>query len=66
MAGETTDEVVTAAGRLTEAGLLVTIDHLGEDTTERADAERVVTEYVTLLTRLSDAASAGRRRSRSS
>ena len=51
--------MVTAARRLTEAGLLVSIDHLGEDTTERADAERVVTEYVTLLTRLSDAGLAG-------
>ena len=59
VAGETTDEVVAAARRLTEAGLLVTIDHLGEDTTDRADAERVVTEYVTLLTRLSDAGLSG-------
>jgi proline dehydrogenase len=59
VAGETTDDAVTAARRLTEAGLLVSIDHLGEDTTERADAERVVTEYVTLLTRLSDAGLAG-------
>ena len=59
VAGETTDEVVAATRRLTEAGLLVSIDHLGEDTTERADAERVVTEYVTLLTRLSDAGLAG-------
>jgi len=54
VAGETTDEVVAAAGRLTDADLLVSVDHLGEDTTERADAERVVTEYVALLTRLSD------------
>ena len=54
VAGETADEVVAAAGRLSDAGLLVSIDHLGEDTTERADAERVVTEYVALLTRLSD------------
>ena len=59
VAGETTDEVVAAAGRLADAGLLVSIDHLGEDTTERADAERVVTEYVTLLTRLSDAGLTG-------
>ena len=54
VAGETADEVVAAAHRLSDAGLLVSIDHLGEDTTERADAERVVTEYVALLTRLSD------------
>ena len=59
VAGETTDEVVTATRRLAGAGLLATLDHLGEDTTERADAERVVTEYVTLLTRLSDAGLSG-------
>ena len=59
VAGETTDEVVPAARRLTEAGLLASIDHLGEDTTDRSDAERVVTEYVTLLTRLADAGLAG-------
>jgi proline dehydrogenase len=55
VAGETADEVVGAARRLVEAGLQVSIDHLGEDTRERSDAERVVTEYVALLTRLSDA-----------
>jgi proline dehydrogenase len=59
VAGETADEVVAATRRLIDAGLQVSIDHLGEDTTERADAERVVTEYVALLTRLSDAGLAG-------
>ena len=59
VAGETADEAVAAAHRLSDTGLLVSIDHLGEDTTGRADAERVVTEYVTLLTRLSDAGLAG-------
>jgi proline dehydrogenase len=53
--GETIEEVVAATKTLTDAGLLVSIDHLGEDTTERSHAHRVVTEYVTLLTRLSDA-----------
>ncbi len=53
--GETVDQVEAATRRLIGAGLLVSIDHLGEDTTERADAERVVTAYVGLLTRLSDA-----------
>lgn len=55
VAGESLEEVVSATEKLVGAGLLVTIDHLGEDTTERAGAERVVTEYVSLLTRLSDA-----------
>jgi proline dehydrogenase len=53
--GETIEEVVIATRTLTDAGLLVSIDHLGEDTTERSGAQRVVTEYVSLLTRLSDA-----------
>ena len=52
--GETIAEVVAATRRLTDAGLMVSIDHLGEDTTERSHAKRVVTEYVSLLTRLSD------------
>jgi len=55
VAGETTDDAVAASRRLVDAGLLVSIDHLGEDTMERGDAERVVSEYVSLLTRLSDA-----------
>ena len=59
VAGETADEVVAATRRLTDAGLLVSIDHLGEDTAERSDAERVVTEYVTLLTRRGDGGLAG-------
>jgi proline dehydrogenase len=53
--GETIGEVVAATQTLTDAGLLVSIDHLGEDTTERSHAQRVVTEYVRLLTRLGDA-----------
>ncbi|HWJ52846.1 MAG TPA: proline dehydrogenase family protein [Propionibacteriaceae bacterium] len=52
--GETIEEVVTATRTLIASGLLVSIDHLGEDTTERSHAHRVVTEYVSLLTRLSD------------
>jgi proline dehydrogenase len=59
VAGDTIDEAVAAARRLTGAGLLVSLDQLGEDTSDRAGAERVVTEYVALLTRLSDAGMAG-------
>jgi proline dehydrogenase len=55
VAGETIDEVVAVTRKLTGAGLMVSVDHLGEDTTERSHAQRVVTEYVSLLTRLSDA-----------
>ena len=53
--GETIEDVVAASRTLINGGLLVSIDHLGEDTTERSHADRVVTEYVRLLTRLSDA-----------
>jgi proline dehydrogenase len=52
--GETIEDVVAATRRLIGSGLLVSIDHLGEDTTERSHAHRVVTEYVRLLTQLSD------------
>jgi proline dehydrogenase len=52
--GETIEEVVAATEALIAGGLLVSLDHLGEDTTERSHAQRVVTEYVRLLTRLSD------------
>jgi proline dehydrogenase len=57
--GADTSSAVQVTAELIGQGLTVTLDHLGEDTTERADAERVVTEYVTLLTRLSDAGLAG-------
>jgi proline dehydrogenase len=53
--GETISDVVAATASLVDAGLLGSIDHLGEDTTERSHASRVVSEYVGLLTRLSDA-----------
>jgi proline dehydrogenase len=55
VAGETTDDAVAAARQLIAAGLLVTLDHLGEDTTNSSQAEGVVTKYVEVLTRLADA-----------
>lgn len=36
-------------GELTRKGLLVTVDHLGEEVTEQAQAEEGVTEYLRLL-----------------
>ena len=54
-AGETADEAVAATGRLIASGRLVTIDHLGEDTTDQAQAESVVTAYLELLARLDNA-----------
>jgi proline dehydrogenase len=55
VAGETSDDAVRAAGRLRAAGLLVTLDYLGEDTTDAARAAAVADEYVSLLGKLSDA-----------
>ncbi|GAA0928326.1 proline dehydrogenase family protein [Pseudonocardia zijingensis] len=51
VAGTTVDAAMEAARALT-ADRLVTIDHLGEDTTERAQAEANVAAYLTLLERL--------------
>jgi proline dehydrogenase len=40
------------AAALTGAGLTVTLDHLGEDTTERSQADAVATAYLELLRQL--------------
>jgi proline dehydrogenase len=53
VAGTTVDAAVAAARRIT-ADRLVTVDHLGEDTTDRAHAEAGVAAYRTLLRRLGD------------
>jgi proline dehydrogenase len=55
IAGETSTEVVAVTRRLVGGGLRVTIDYLGEDTTDRAHADAVVVAYLDLLTRLRDA-----------
>ncbi|RZQ65799.1 proline dehydrogenase family protein [Amycolatopsis suaedae] len=54
VAGETTGQVLAATEALTGEGATVTIDHLGEDTTSRAEAEAVRDAYVALLGRLGD------------
>ncbi|MGI5128891.1 proline dehydrogenase family protein [Pseudonocardia sp. CA-107938] len=51
VAGETLDAVLAATAALT-TDRLVTIDHLGEDTHDRAAADAVVDAYVALLGRL--------------
>jgi proline dehydrogenase len=55
IAGETSDEVVTVTRGLIGARLLVSIDHLGEDTTDPAHADSVVVAYLDLLTKLREA-----------
>jgi proline dehydrogenase len=52
IAGETSDDAVAVARRLVSAGLLATIDFLGEDTTDQARADAVVVAYLDLLTKL--------------
>jgi proline dehydrogenase len=55
VAGDTAAEALDAAGRLLAAGLLVSIDYLGEDTVEPSQATTVTSEYVRLLEQLSAA-----------
>lgn len=55
VAGETADDAVRTAGELATDGLTVTIDHLGEDTLDRHQAERVRDAYVDLLAALAEA-----------
>ncbi|REE97985.1 proline dehydrogenase family protein [Thermomonospora umbrina] len=52
IAGGEVDDVLDVTLSLTGDGRLVTIDHLGEDTTEPSHAEAVVTDYLSLLDRL--------------
>lgn len=59
VAGTTVDEVLAVARALT-ADRLVTIDHLGEDTTDRGRADATVEAYRLLLRRLGDEGLAGR------
>ncbi len=53
VAGTTDDQAMAAIRRLT-ADRLVTVDHLGEDTTDRASAEAIVAAYRQLLARVAD------------
>ena len=52
VAGETTEEAVAVTRRLVDSGLTVTLDYLGEDTTDAALAEATVQAYLELLDRL--------------
>jgi proline dehydrogenase len=54
VAGDLVDDAVRVARSLAAAGLLVTIDHLGEDTVDRGQAEWVTRAYQELLSRLAD------------
>jgi proline dehydrogenase len=52
VAGETADDAVRVTRTLRAAGLLVSLDYLGEDTTDLAQAAAVADEYVQLLGKL--------------
>jgi proline dehydrogenase len=58
--GPDTPSGVEAAKKLVDAGLTVTLDHLGEDTTERRQADAVAVAYVDLLQALESAGLAER------
>ena len=49
VAGETTEDAIRVSGELGRAGLRVTLDHLGEGTTDGALAEHTVRAYLELL-----------------
>jgi proline dehydrogenase len=53
--GETADDAVGATRQLVGAGLSVSIDHLGEDTTTTEQANAIVCAYQDLLGRLNEA-----------
>jgi proline dehydrogenase len=53
--GADTASAVATSRALIEGGLTVTLDHLGEDTTDREHAASVVTAYTDLLAALTDA-----------
>ncbi len=62
VAGETASDALAVSRRLVDSGRLVTIDFLGEDTTDPGQAAAVATEYVGLIGQLASngLASSGR------
>jgi proline dehydrogenase len=54
VAGTSVDDAVRVTAALAADRLHVTLDHLGEDTTETGHAEATTKAYVTLLSRLGD------------
>ncbi len=59
VAGETVDTAVEATQRLDSAGLHVTLDYLGEDTLDLAQARSTVDAYVEVLRRLAESGLTG-------
>ncbi|MCW2614416.1 MAG: proline dehydrogenase [Frankiales bacterium] len=59
VAGETVEDAVRASRDLTAKGLSVSLDHLGEDTTDAGQADATVKAYLLLLDRLREAGLTG-------
>jgi proline dehydrogenase len=55
VSGASVDDAVRATKQLRDSGRTVTLDHLGEDTTDAGQAEATVKAYLTLLQHLQDA-----------
>jgi proline dehydrogenase len=55
VAGDSVEDAVSATRDLVAAGLQVSLDHLGEDTTEIGHAKATTSAYLTLLERLAAA-----------
>jgi proline dehydrogenase len=60
VAGQSTDDAVAATRQLVTDGLHVSLDYLGEDTTDAEQAEGTVRAYLTLLDSLAAAGLTGR------
>ena len=54
VAGDTLDDAVAAARELNSSGLLVSLDHLGEEVHDRASAMQATEEYLESLNRIAD------------
>jgi len=54
VAGDTLDEGIAAVRALNDSGLNVTLDHLGENVTDQADARRAAEDYLVLIDRICD------------
>ncbi len=55
VAGESVDDAVATSKQLAADGLLISLDHLGEDTEDEAQATATTDAYLLLLRRLADA-----------
>ena len=60
VAGNGIEDAVRVAGELIDSGLAVSLDHLGEDTTEVGHADSTTKAYLALLRRLGERGLSGR------